>query len=58
MEALFSNLTILLNEGIAPNLTILVEWLMDPNEGFLLGLFVIVLPLLSRIVNIFTKLFK
>lgn len=58
MEALFSNLTTLLNEGITPNMTLLVNWLMDAEKGLFLGLIVIVLPLLGRIINIFTKLFK
>ena len=58
MEMLFQNLTTLLTDGITPNLTLLVNWLMDSEKGLFLGLIVIVLPLLGRIINIFTKLFK
>lgn len=58
MEMLFQNLTTLLTDGITPNLTLLVNWLMDSEKGLFLGLIVIVLPLLGRIINIYTKLFK
>lgn len=58
MEMLFQNLTTLLNEGITPNMTKLVNWLMDAEQGLFLGLIVIVVPLLGRIINILTKLFK
>lgn len=55
MENLFSLMAQFINEGLAPMLTLYVDWLM--HDGLFFGLGIIVLPLVARIINILKKLF-
>lgn len=54
MENLFPIMSQFISEGLTPNLTLLVSWLM--GDGLFLGLIVIVLPLLGSIISIFRKI--
>lgn len=53
MENLFSVLTEIVS-GMVPALNLYLNWLL--SDGLLFGLGIIVLPLLGKAINIFTKL--
>ena len=54
LERIFSSFSQIVNDGLLPNMKLLIDFLL--GDGLFLGLVIIFLPLTGKIINIFRKI--